>query len=141
MKSLKKYAVLLFIALVSWSTSFQAYGQSISGAYWDAGTGMTVPVPALYFFRDNGTGVRTTYPQLGQLQFGQPYPFAWALQGNILILQFASGYTDRFQITAYDANSDVIQRIGIGRSQQWGQGPWFGCASGKIPPVIASELC
>jgi hypothetical protein len=135
---------LLYVAammlLLIWYTS-PSSAQTITGPYWDNGDGMGMPIPALYFFRGDGTGVRTTYPQGGQLQFGTPYPFAWSFQGNVLVLQFASGYTDMFEITGYDEGSDVIARAGVGRSQQWGVGPWYGCASGMMPPMIASTLC
>jgi hypothetical protein len=141
MKSLTKRIASIFFALVCASAPIQSYGQSGPRPYWDPGDGMAIPVPALYFFREDGTGVRTTYPQGGQLQFGQPYPFAWALQDNVVVLQFASGYTDMFELTGYDEATDTIQRVGIGRSQQLGQGPWFGCASGQIPPMIATSLC
>ena len=41
--------------------------------------------PALYLFRADHTGVRTTYPT-GSLSFGTPYGFSWKAAGDIVTL-------------------------------------------------------
>lgn len=110
---------------------------SLEGPYWHAPAN---GVPNLWLFRKDGTGLRTGYVT-GKLEFGTQYPFAWTLDGSILRVQFGSGYTDTFQITGYDERRDVLALTGSGRSQAYGPGPWFGCASGQIPPVIARSLC
>ncbi len=50
--------------------------------------------PALYRFRADHTGVRTTYPT-GNLSFGTPYGFSWKAAGDVVTLTFPSGYVDR----------------------------------------------
>jgi hypothetical protein len=111
--------------------------QANAQAYWDRGNGYSA---YLYYFRPNQTGVRTHYPT-GNLSFGMPFPFAWTRQGSNLILQYASGYTDAFQLTGYDSGRDILFRTGLGRTAQLGAGPWFGCRSGVMPPLIGSQLC
>jgi hypothetical protein len=111
MGKLAKFILPILFTSIFSLPALKSNAQTISGAYWDNGS-----IPALYYFRPNGTGVRTTYPQGGYLQYGTPYPFAYSFRGNVLILQFASGYTDAFTINGYDRNSDTISRSGIGRS-------------------------
>jgi hypothetical protein len=111
--------------------------QAHAQAYWDRGNGYT---SYLYFFRPNQTGVRTHYPT-GSLSFGIPSAFAWFRRDNNLIIQYPSGYTDVFLVTGYDSARDILFRTGVDRTAQLGPGPWFGCRSGFMPPMIASQLC
>lgn len=120
------------MAIATGIISPQANAQGIKSTYYfDNG-----PIPALYVFRSDHTGVRTTYPT-GTLSFGTAYPFAWSQKGNQMLLQFASGYTDLIQITGYDARTDTVYRNAPG----WGDGPWFGCRSGRMPSIIANQVC
>jgi Ca2+-binding RTX toxin-like protein len=92
--------------------------------------------PALYRFRPDGTGVRTTYPT-GSLSFGTPYGFSWKLAGDVLTLTFPSGYIDQVTLAAYDSGRDFLTRT----SSSTGVGAWYGCRSGQIPGILASVLC
>ena len=92
--------------------------------------------PALYRFRADHTGVRTTYPT-GSLSFGTPYGFSWQLAGDVLKLTFPSGYTDLVTLAAYDSGRDFLTRT----SSSTGVGPWYGCRSGQIPDIVAFALC
>jgi len=121
---------LATIAIAAYAAT-AAQSSAQTSYYFDYGS-----VPALYKFQANGTGLRTTYPT-GKLSFGTPYPFAWKRNGTQLVLQFASGYTDVITITGYSQQSDTITRIAPG----WGDSPWFGCTSGRVPPLLASQLC
>ena len=92
--------------------------------------------PALYRFRADHTGVRTTYPT-GSLSFGTPYGFSWQLAGDVVKITFPSGYTDLVTLAAYDSGRDFLTRT----SSSTGVGPWYGCRSGQIPDIIAFALC
>ena len=92
--------------------------------------------PALYKFRSDGVGLRTTYPT-GSLSFGQSFPFAWSQRGDLVVMQYTSGYTDTFRITSYDTRQDILHQVG---SRQ-GSAPLYGCRSGVMPPLIASVVC
>ena len=92
--------------------------------------------PALYRFRADHTGVRTTYPT-GNLSFGTPYGFSWQLAGDVVKITFPSGYTDLVTLAAYDSGRDFLTRT----SSSTGVGPWYGCRSGQIPDIIAFALC
>lgn len=99
--------------------------------FWQPGE-----LPALYQFRGDGTGTRTTYPQ-GSLSTGQPYGFAWYMNGDTLVTQYSSGYTDTMLITGYDAQGDVLYQEG---SRQ-GPDPLYGCQSGAMPQILVNTLC
>jgi RTX calcium-binding nonapeptide repeat (4 copies) len=92
--------------------------------------------PALYRFRADHTGVRTTYPT-GNLSFGTPYGFSWKLAGDVVTLTFPSGYVDQVTLAAYDNGRDFLTRT----SSSTGVGAWYGCRSGQIPDIIAFALC
>jgi hemolysin type calcium-binding protein len=92
--------------------------------------------PALYRFRADHTGVRTTYPT-GNLSFGTPYGFSWQLAGDVVRISFPSGYTDLVTLAAYDSGRDLLTRT----SSSTGVGAWYGCRSGQIPDIIAFALC
>ena len=92
--------------------------------------------PALYRFRADHTGVRTTYPT-GNLSFGTPYGFSWKLAGDVVTLTFPSGYVDQVTLAAYDSGRDFLTRT----SSSTGVGAWYGCRSGQIPDIIAFALC
>lgn len=122
----------IVIAISTGFASPRVNAQGIKSTYYfDNG-----PIPALYVFRSDHTGVRTTYPT-GTLSFGTSYPFAWSQKGNQMLLQFASGHTDLIQITGYDARTDTIHRIAPG----YGDGLWLGCRSGRMPSIIAYQVC
>jgi hypothetical protein len=92
--------------------------------------------PALYRFRPDHTGVRTTYPT-GSLSFGTPFGFSWQLAGDVVKITFPSGYTDLVTLAAYDSGRDTLART----SSSTGVGPWYGCRSGQIPDIVAFALC
>ena len=92
--------------------------------------------PALYRFRADHTGVRTTYPT-GNLSFGTPYGFSWKLAGDVVTLTFPSGYVDQVTLAAYDSGRDFLTRT----SSSTGVGAWYGCRSGQIPDILAFALC
>jgi hypothetical protein len=92
--------------------------------------------PALYRFRADHTGVRTTYPT-GNLSFGTPYGFSWKAAGDVITLTFPSGYIDQVTLAAYDSGRDFLTRS----SSSTGVGAWYGCRSGQIPDIIAFALC
>ncbi|MDP9135124.1 MAG: hypothetical protein M3N56_09900 [Actinomycetota bacterium] len=92
--------------------------------------------PALYRFRADHTGVRTTYPT-GSLSFGTPYGFSWQLAGDVVKITFPSGATDLVTLAAYDSGRDFLTRT----SSSTGVGPWYGCRSGQIPDIVAFALC
>jgi len=92
--------------------------------------------PALYRFRADHTGVRTTYPT-GNLSFGTPYGFSWRAAGDVVTLTFPSGYVDQVTLAAYDSGQDFLTR----GSSSTGVGAWYGCRSGQIPDIIAFALC
>jgi hypothetical protein len=133
---MKRLAAALFVLAIS-STPSLAQLTQLEGPYWDRGG----TVPNLYYFKSDGTGLRTGYVTGLSNASGSQFPFAWSLQNNVLVLQFPTGYTDRFVITGHDQNRGIIYREGEERSAAWGPGPWFGCASGQIPPLIAKSLC
>jgi hypothetical protein len=110
--------------------------QARAQAYWDQG-GFA---PNLYFFRPNNTGVRTFYPT-GRLSGGIAYGFAWSVRGSYLTIRYVSGYTDLFLLRGYDRARDILYRTGVGRTAGLGPGPWFGCRSGRMPLLIARQLC
>lgn len=110
-------------------------------AYWDPGIGMDIPVAALYFFKPDNTGVRTTYPS-GRLEFGQPVGFAYTRdQNGALLIQYPSGYTDIYQLIAYDSQIDTYSVRGYDRSARASDWPWYGCASGQMPTLLVATLC
>ena len=86
--------------------------------------------PALYRFRADHTGVRTTYPT-GSLSFGTPYGFSWQLAGDVVKI------SSRPWPRPYDSGGDFLTRT----SSSTGVGPWYGCRSGQIPDIIAFALC
>jgi hypothetical protein len=92
--------------------------------------------PALYRFRADHTGVRTTYPT-GSLSFGTAYGFSWKAAGDVVTLTFPSGYIDQVTLAAYDSGRDFLTRT----SSSTGVGAWYGCRSGQIPGILASVLC
>lgn len=109
--------------------------------YWDPGIGMALPVPALYYFRDNNTGVRTTYTT-GNLSLGTAVGFAWtANQNGVLSIRYVSGYTQVLQLLSYDRNSDTIILQGYDRERRSTNWPWFGCRSGQMPALLVATLC
>ena len=91
--------------------------------------------PALYRFRADHTGVRTTYPT-GNLSFGTPYGFSWQLAGDVVKLTFPSGYTDLVTLAAYDSGRDFLTRT----SSSTGVGPWYAAVPAD-PDIIAFALC
>jgi hypothetical protein len=108
-----------------------SFAQAIVGFWWQPGQ-----LPALYVFRTNGTGVRTTYPT-GNLTFGQSFHFAWYLNGSQLRLQFPSGHTDIFTLQGYNAQTDVFRQTGSRQSPE----ALYGCRSGQMPQVIRASVC
>lgn len=109
--------------------------------YWDPGIGMSLRVPALYYFRDNGTGVRTTYPT-GNLSYGTSVGFAWAANRNgVLSIRYVSGYTQVLQLLAYNRNRDTLTLQGYNRERRSTNWPWYGCRSGKMPSLLVATLC
>jgi hypothetical protein len=134
------YAALFLLATSVFSQQVLAQ-QTV--AYWDQNS----PLPTLYFFRlagaNPGTGVRTTYiPTLG-LGSGRAEGFRFGIQpGNILLIQFVTGLTIVFQLGQYDPVHDILPRKGIDReSAGLGPGPWYGCRSGVMPPLIVAQVC
>jgi hypothetical protein len=131
------YAVLFLLATSAFSQ--QVVAQQVQ-VYWDSAG----PLPNLYYFRTTGpnanTGVRTTYP-MRNLSFGEPFPFAFVVRGNNLIIQYASGYTDVFRLDGYNSVLDIQFRTGLGQTALLGPGPWYGCRSGGMPVVIKVSIC
>jgi hypothetical protein len=95
------------------------------------------PSPVLYRFRSDGGGSRTTYPQ-GTQAPGQTFPFNWSLEGDTLTLKFPSGWFDLVTIEGYQPARSLLRRSS---SRGWGNGPWFGCGSGRMPPEIERDTC
>jgi hypothetical protein len=129
-------------ALLATSAVAQEVKAQQAEAFWDNGT----IYPALYYFRETGpnanTGVRTTYPTR-KIEQGHPAGFAYALDPrmHILTMQFNDGSREQFRLDRYDPQRDIMFRTGIGQSALNGPGPWFGCRSGGIPPLIAQYVC
>ena len=92
------------------------------------------PFAALYRFTSDGVngvfrGTRTTYPT-DQLSFGQTLPFSWKVEGDLLILQFVSGFVDQIQLLGYNAQTDTITRVS---KNGGGSTPWHGCGDANFP--------
>jgi RTX calcium-binding nonapeptide repeat (4 copies) len=92
------------------------------------------PFAALYRFTSDGVngvfrGTRTTYPT-NQLSFGQTLPFSWKVEGDVLVLQFVSGFVDRIQLLGYNAQTDSISRVS---QNGGGSTPWHGCGDANFP--------
>jgi hypothetical protein len=101
--------------------------------YWQEGPGTFT---ALYKFRSDGVGLRTTYPT-GTLAYGLSFAFAWRVTDEgVVVMQYVSGYTDTFTGT-YDEDDDTIYQ----RGSRQGPAPLYGCGSGMMPSVIYHSVC
>lgn len=92
------------------------------------------PFAALYRFTPDGVngvfrGTRTTYPT-DQLSFGQTFPFSWKVEGDVLTLQFVSGFVDQIQLLGYNAQTDTVSRVS---QRGTGSTPWHGCGDANFP--------
>jgi hypothetical protein len=93
--------------------------------------------PALYVFRADRTGARTTYPA-GYRAPGRTFPFGWTVSGDTLVMRFSDGWEDVISLRGYDRAGSKLQRSS---QRGGGNGPWFGCASGHVPAEVSNGAC
>jgi hemolysin type calcium-binding protein len=106
-----------------------------NGFWFHYGGTSQAPVKALYRFVDDETcgyrrGTRTHYPT-GDLSYGQTYPFIWTIDGDVLTVQFTTGYVETIRLLGYDPAEDRIDRTVNGEAGP----PWYGCASPYFPGI------